>query len=342
MPQSETKHYKVYILAAAAVLAAAFVALMAGAVFIHPLTVLSRCFAAISGGLTGDATDRILFQTRLPRIILAASVGCGLSTAGLAAQTLFRNPLASPYIIGVSGGSALGAVAGMLLVSSFAFLTYAVIGIFSIAAGLLVTLAVFFLGKRAESFGNGLLLSGVAIGAFCSSLTAAALYLADERLQTIVFWMMGGFWRADWQQAMLMFPVAMGALIVMMILSPAMNVALTGERSAADLGVNIKRLQRILLIIIAVQTAVAVSLSGVIGFVGLVVPHLLRIFTGADHNRLVPATAIAGAMLMIVADTLARTLAAPAEVPVGVLTSLVGAPVFLWLLQRRSIRKVAV
>lgn len=324
------------LIVAAAFLAVVFFAFIAGAVFIHPATVLSRSFAVISGNFSGDSIDIILFQTRLPRIILASSVGCALATAGLAAQTLFRNPLASPYIIGVSSGSALGAVVGMLLINSFAFLTFATIGFFSIAAGLLVTVAVFLLGRRVNSFDNGLLLSGVAIGAFCSSLTAAALYLADERLQTIVFWMMGGLWRADWNQALLMFPVAMVGLVVMMTASPALNVALTGERTAVDLGVNIKMLQKVLLAIVAVLTAVAVSLTGVIGFVGLIVPHLLRIFLGADHNRLVPASALCGAMLMIVADTLARTMAAPAEIPVGILTSLIGAPIFLWLLHRRG------
>ena len=312
-----------------------FSALACGAVFISPKLVLCKCIALLSGGYQGEPIDIILFHTRLPRILLAGSVGSALATAGLASQTLFRNPLASPYIIGVSSGSALGAVAGMLLINSFTFFCFGVVSIFSVIVGFLTTAIVFFLGSRLSSFSNALLLCGVAIGAFCSSLTAIALYLAQERLQTIIFWMMGGFWRASWSDALIMFPVAMGGLISLMVVSSALDVSLAGDRSATDLGVNIKLLQKILLIVIAIQTAVAVSLAGVIGFVGLIIPHLLRIFTGAEHSKLILSCALYGALFMILADTLARTAAAPAEVPVGVRTPLTGAPVFLWLLHRK-------
>jgi iron complex transport system permease protein len=328
------------VLLVAAVSITAILSMGAGAVFIEPLVVLKRCFGALTGNYIGDSVDLILFGTRLPRIILAAAVGSALATSGVAAQTLFRNPLASPYIIGVSNGAALGAVAAMLLLNgAFAF-SFAAIPLFSIAAGLAVTMLVFLLGRRSESLGNGLLLSGIAIGAFCASITSAALYLADERLQTLVFWMMGGFWRADARAVKIMLPVSLAGIAVLMSAAKAMNIALMGERTAGDLGVNVARLQKILLAVIAVQTAVAVSISGVIGFVGLIVPHLIRGLSGPDHNRLVPAAACGGAVLLMLADALARTVAAPAELPVGIITSLIGGPVFLWLLHRRPQRSV--
>lgn len=324
----------------AGLLLATLAGLMVGSVAIPPGDVLKRLWAALLGHSAHDTTDRILVAARLPRLLLAASVGSVLALAGLAAQTLFRNPLATPSIIGVSSGSALGAVLGLLLMGRAGFATSVVVPVFSVASGLGVTAIVFALGRRGSFFGHALLLAGIAIGSLCSSLTTASLYLAGERLQAIVFWLMGGLWQANWRDALIMLPLAAVALATLFLLAPSMNVALVGERSAHDLGLNLPRLQRGLLVIIAVTTAVAVSLTGVIGFIGLVVPHLLRLMIGADHRGLVPATALGGAVLLVMADTLARTLASPAEIPVGILTAVVGAPVFLWLLNKRLGRPV--
>ncbi len=314
---------------------------MVGSVAIPPGEVLNRLGGTLLGHRAHDTTDRILLAARLPRLVLAASVGTVLALAGLAAQTLFRNPLATPSIIGVSSGSALGAVLGLLCLGrTTGVATPAVVPVFSVASGLAVTAIVFALGRRGSFFGHALLLAGIAISSLCSSLTTASLYLAGERLQAIVFWLMGGLWQANWRAALTLLPLAAGTLLTLWLLAPAMNVALVGERSARDLGLNLPRLQRTLLVLIAVTTAVAVSLTGVIGFVGLVVPHLLRLVIGADHRRLVPASALGGAVLLVMADTLARTLASPAEIPVGILTAVVGAPVFLWLLNQRLGRPV--
>lgn len=319
----------------AGLVAAALAGLMVGSVAIPPGEVLKRLWAALTGHGTQDTTGRILLAARLPRLVLAACVGSVLALAGLAAQTLFRNPLATPSIIGVSSGSALGAVLGLLLAGRAGWAAPAVTPAFGVAGGLAVTALVFTLGRRGSFFGHALLLVGIAIGSLCSSLTTASLYLAGERLQAIVFWLMGGLWQANWRDAYIMMPLAAGALAALWLLAPSLNVALLGERAAHDLGLNLPRLQRGLLVIIAVTTAVAVSLTGVIGFIGLVVPHLLRLALGADHRRLVPATAAGGALLLLLADMLARTLASPAEIPVGILTAVVGAPVFLWLLSKR-------
>lgn len=314
--------------------------LMVGSVAIPPGEVLQRLWLAVIGQSDHETHDRILLTARLPRVVVGASVGAILALAGLAAQTLFRNPLASPSIVGVSSGAALGAVMGLLLAGRAGFSPAAVVPLFSIASGLAVTALVFALGRRAAFFGHALLLAGIAIGSLCSALTTGALYLAGERLQAVVFWLMGGLWQTNWRDVFIMLPLAMVTLGVLRLWAPAMNVALVGERSAHDLGLNLPRLQRGLLALIAVSTSLAVSLTGVIGFIGLVVPHLLRLVLGADHRQLVPASALGGALLLVWADMLARTLASPAEIPVGILTAMVGAPVFLWLLQRRLDRPI--
>jgi len=317
-----------------AVLLAAAGALVVGSVHISVVAAIRQMWLGLRGIPDDAVTAQILLSVRLPRIVLAISVGAAMGLSGLAAQTLFRNPLASPYVMGISNGAAVGAVIGMLLVGRN--LGYAAIPLFSTAAGLMAATGAFVLARRSGQFAHSLLLAGIAISAFCSAITAAALYLAGERLGTLVFWLMGGLWQATWRDALIMTPVGIASLLALLLLAPSMNVALLGERSAHDLGVHIGRLQVLLLIVVAVTTSVAVSLTGVIGFVGLVVPHVLRLLMGADHRRLVPASAAGGALLLLLPDTAARTAAAPAEVPVGIVTALLGAPIFLWQIQRRG------
>jgi iron complex transport system permease protein len=321
------------LLAAACLVAGLGLAI--GSVSIPPAETVNRLAHALMGRSAGDTFDRILLEARLPRVVLGGAVGAALALAGLAAQTLFRNPLATPSVIGVSNGAALGAVLGMLLAGQMATVAIGFSTALSVLMGLAVATIVYLLGRRGAFFGHALLLAGIAIGAFCSSLTTAALYLAGERLQAIVFWLMGGLWQANWRSVTLMVPLAVTGLALMIAWSRDLNLALLGERTAYDLGLNLPRLQRRLLVLIATLTAIAVSLTGVIGFIGLIVPHLLRLLVGADHRRLVLPTALGGAILLVLADLLARTLASPAEIPVGIFTALVGAPVFLWLLQRR-------
>ena len=328
------KRASVLLLLSALVLLAAVVGLMVGSVKIPACEVIARLARALCGNGSGDAFDRILLATRLPRVLLAVAVGGTMGMAGLAAQTLFRNPLASPYVVGVSNGAAVGAVLAMLLVGKT--VGYSAVPVMSVVAGLTVTAVVGQLARRGGQFGHTLLLAGIAVSAFCSALTAGALYLAGERLQTLVFWLMGGIWQATWRDVCLMLPVCGICFVVLRLLAPAMNVILVGDRSARDLGLNVRRLQQGLLWLVAGVTAVAVSLTGVIGFVGLIVPHVLRLAMGADHRGLVPATALGGALLLLIADTLARAVAAPVEIPVGILTAVVGAPIFLWLLQHRE------
>jgi iron complex transport system permease protein len=319
-----------------ALLAGCLTALAVGSTKTTPGEVIQRSWNALSGRYQGDTLDTVLFQIRLPRIILAAAVGATLALAGVAAQSLFQNPLAGPHVIGVSNGAALGAVAAMLILVGKADSGASGVALFSLAGGIATTFSVFLLARRGRHLGHALLLTGIALGAFCAALTAGALYLAGERLQSIVFWLMGGLWRTNWHDVELMVPVLVASFTTMRLIAPEMNVAQLGERSARDLGMNVVRLQYILIVAVAIPTAVAVSLTGVIGFVGLVVPHLIRLSLGEDHRRLVPGAALGGAILLVGADTTSRTVAAPAEIPVGILTALIGAPVFLWLLQRQK------
>ena len=318
------KATRLWLLLAAGVLLTAGAALCFGGVEVAPQRVFSIIFHAMAGHRESDPATRIVLNLRLPRVVLVVAVGAALSLAGVAAQTLFRNPLASPYVLGVANGAAVGAVAVMLTVGNA--LGRIVTPAASLCGGLLTAGIVLVMARRSDRLGHSLLLAGIAVSAFCSALTAAALYVAGQRLRTLVFWLMGGMWLAGWRDVLLVLPIATATLLGLAALAPAMNVALAGERAAADLGVNVRRLHLFLLIAVSVPTAAAVATSGVIGFVGLIVPHFARRIVGADHRRLIPASAAGGAMLLLVADTLARTVAAPAEIPLGVVTALVGRP----------------
>lgn len=314
-----------------ALLGAMVMALGVGSVAIPPSAIVPALLGRSGQGVSG----RIVFDTRLPRILAAGFVGAALALAGLASQTLFRNPLASPSVIGVSNGAALGAVAGMLFGARFPGLNHGASILLSMAGGLGVTMLVFVLGRRGRYFGHALLLAGIAVAALCSALTTTLLYFAGERLQSLVFWLMGGLWLVNWREVWLIAPVTLLGLAALTLWARDLNVALLGERSARDLGLDLPPLEQRLLGLIATLTSVAVSVSGVIGFIGLIVPHVLRLIAGADHRRLVLPTAVGGALLLVLADTCARTLASPAEIPVGIFTAVTGAPVFLWLLQKR-------
>ena len=270
----------------------------------------------------------VVLQLRLPRTLAALGVGGLLAVAGALQQVLLRNPLADPYILGTSGGASVGALAAILLGASTASMDAAA------AAGALgVTLLVFLLAGRVASHSR-LLLTGVAIAAFCGALITLMLSLApDGQLRGMVFWMMGDLADAHW-------PLALGSLalltLLLLPLAQTLNVLSLGTLSAHGLGVNLRRLQWTLYLLVAGATAVAVTTAGMIGFVGLIVPHGLRLLLGPDHKLLLPAAAIGGGSVLLAADLVARTLIAPQQLPVGVVTALAGVPVFLYLLLRRN------
>ena len=292
--------------------------------------------------LAGDATTRaavIVGQIRLPRILLAAIVGGILASSGAAMQGLFRNPLADPSLIGVTAGASLGGSI-MIVLGGGAMFGYTGLTLVSVGAFLGGLLAVLLVYRLATS-PNGtsvatMLLAGIAITALAGGLGNLLEFFADnEMLRRISLWRMGGLDGADYARLLVGGVVAAGLMLVLPRYATALNALLLGESEARHLGINVSRIKLGLIICVAVSVGTAVALAGTIAFVGLIVPHMVRMLTGPDHRLLLPAAALAGACLLVLADTAARLLLAPTELPVGVLTALIGVPFFISLLRRR-------
>jgi len=289
----------------------------------------------LGGEMDVSPVDRsIVMQLRLPRVLLASAVGASLAVAGAAFQGLFRNPMADPYVVGVSSGAALGAVLAMVLGGTFAAWGFGAVPFFAFVAGVLTIFLVYQMARVGQAVPvMALLLAGIAISAFLSALVSLLTYFAGEKLHQVVFWMMGGFGGATWTRVQVMLPYSAAGFFCIFMFSRELNAMLMGEDTARHLGVNTERVKRVLLVGASLLVAAAVSTSGIIGFVGLAVPHLVRLVAGPDHRFLLPASALLGAALLIAADTLARTVIAPTELPVGIITALVGAPLFIYLLR---------
>jgi len=276
----------------------------------------------------------ILFAIRLPRVLFAGIVGAALSTAGVVVQALLRNPLADPYILGVSGGSAVGAIIGILLGAGV--VPFGIPALAFLGAALAVAL-VFAIGSREGGLdSNTLLLAGVIVNAFLSAVIMFFISTSSSAdLHTITFWLMGDMGLADGEKIMLMiFLLGAGTGVVYRYARP-LNLIVTGEETALQLGVDVKRVKIILFVTGSLITAVAVSFAGMIGFVGLIIPHMMRLVLGTDHRLLLPASFLFGASFMVIADTVARVVFAGMELPVGVITALCGAPYFIFLLRTR-------
>ena len=314
-----------------------------GSVAISPWTSL-RLFAwklHLTGRPAGvpESTVLILFQLRLPRVLLGAVVGAGLAAAGAVFQALFRNPMADPAIIGVSSGAALGAVAVMLAGGGAALGGLGVPGAAFVGA-LGTALLVYRLARLGPSVQVAtLLLSGIAVAAVISAGISLVMSLSGRDIRSIYFWILGGLGSAGWRSLIAAAPfVALGLLIALASVRD-LNLTALGEERAAQLGLEIERFKTEMLATGAVLTGAAVSVSGLIGFVGLMTPHILRLVVGADHRRLIPASVMGGASFMIMADLAARTAIRPEEIPVGAVTAILGGPFFLYLLRRE--RKAA-
>ncbi len=320
------------LLALTALLALALLlAVAVGAVPIAPADIV----AALLGG--GDPSTRaIVVDLRLPRAVLAALIGAALAVAGTVFQALLRNPLAEPYILGVSGGAAVAAVA----VIGFASAVGAwAVPLAAFAGGILAILLVF---RIAASVGSALdtrvlLLAGVVVGAFFNAVILLLLTLADvETFRSAVFWMMGSLATGTWSSVLLLAVYTVPAMALLLALARPLNLMAVGEETALYLGAPVERVKRVAYVVASLLVAGGVAVAGVIGFVGLIVPHALRLVWGGDHRFLLPGSALAGAAFLLLADTAARTVAAPVELPVGVVTALVGVPVFVVLLTRRG------
>lgn len=286
----------------------------------------------------------VIFEIRLPRILLAMAVGMVLASSGAVMQGLFRNPLADPSLIGVSSGASVGASVVIVVASSVVQytsptgLTLVAAGAF--AGGFIATLVVYRLATTSTGTNVAtMLLAGIAISALAGALNSLLSYFADnDMLRQISLWQMGNLSTANW------FKVAMIAVVALVLgvffprHSRALNAMLLGESEARYLGVDVERVKTRLILLTALGVGTAVAVAGLVAFVGLIIPHLVRLLIGPDHRSLIPCAALAGALLMLIADNLARTVAAPAELPTGVLTALLGAPFFVMLLVRQRVR----
>lgn len=321
-----------------AVLAAVFLlALFAGPTPFDAATVFKGIFSLFpfSGAHVqmSESERAILFSIRIPRIIFAGIVGASLSCAGVVFQGILRNPLADPYILGVSGGAAAGAIVAITLgLDSLPFGVTAVAFIGGISSILLVW---GLSGSSAERRTDRILLSGVIVNAFFSALIMFLVAVAgSERLQGVIFWLMGDLGMAEKRDILLASLLMIAGFIVMFLHARELNIMLAGEDTALQLGINVKKTRMTLLLAASLLTAGAVSMSGIIGFVGLLIPHIARMLFGSDNRLLLPASLLFGAAFLIVADAIARTVIAPSELPVGVITALCGAPYFAYLMKR--------
>ena len=305
------------------------------------VVLVAACAASLFAGGTWVPLDEMsesgIIKLRASRILLAVVAGAGLSVAGVVFQALFRNPLAEPYILGVSSGGGLGAAAAIVL-------NLAAISVWSIPAmafaGALATILLVYALARDPSRAtpvNSLLLSGVMVGAIFGSLLIFVVSVSSsEQLRSIVGWLLGNLQILDWPLLRAATIVVASGLVVTVVFSRDLNVITLGEEPAAHLGLNVERTKLLFLMLASLITGATVAACGLIGFVGLIVPHSVRFVLGPDHRRLVPASALAGAAFLVSADSVARTVTAPRDIPIGVVTALLGGPFFFFLLRRRK------
>lgn len=286
-------------------------------------------------GVKGTA-DLIVFKIRLPRIILAGLAGFSLSLGGMVFQALLRNPLADPFILGVSSGGAFGAVVGIILGLSRTF----GIPLMSFAGALLTVYLVLVVGKRKMGMESAtIVLAGVIINAFFTAVIMFFIATAvDDRLHTMLFWLYGDLSQSYYAQSAVIAPIVVAGFVILYGLSRHLNLITAGEETALQLGVDVERAKMICFLVVSLIVGLVVSFSGLIGFVGLIVPHIGRMVFGSDHRLLMPVSALGGAVFLIAADTVARTIISPSELPVGVITAFLGAPFFIYLLKTRGSR----
>lgn len=304
---------------------------------------LQKAFAGFTDKNSVNTDYQILFGVRLPRVILAALIGAALACCGAVLQAILRNPLADPYILGISSGSALGAVTAILLGATFTWFGNSSIGLFAFIGALITVWLVWLIGYVAtgRSAVTSLLLAGVVVNAFFSAVIMLLTSIAkSDQLRATVLWLMGNIIEKDTSSLVLNAVLILSGLAGLFTISNKLNVLTFGEHEARNLGIDTGRTRMVAFALSAFVTAIAVSLSGLIGFVGLIVPHATRLIFGPDHRKLLPLSALIGAGFLVIADTIARIIISPAQLPVGVITALAGGPFFLILLAKFS-RKVS-
>lgn len=318
-----------------AVLVAATLSAICFAIVTGPADIsLGQIWAALASNEPTTART-IVMSIRMPRAILAAMVGGILSITGIVFQALFRNPLADPYLVGVYSGAGLGATLAISLGISVGGM-FSAVPLFAFAGATIAT----YLAYRLARFGSmmsvsSLLLAGIAISSFFNAIISVLMVFSTRDLHAMIFWLMGGFSASSWNRVLTVLPWFL-VIPVIMTFSKDLNVLLLGDEKAQTLGVDTERTKKLLLGIASLISAAAVSVSGIIGFIGLVVPHMVRIIIGPDHRLLIPASVLVGASVLVLADTAARTVFGSFELPVGVVTAFFGAPFFIYLLRTRK------
>ncbi|RLI76079.1 iron ABC transporter permease [Archaeoglobales archaeon] len=287
----------------------------------------------VINGKADTNTESIILAYRMPRIIISMLVGSALATAGCAMQALFRNPLADPYVLGVSSGASVGAAIVILIGIATTLNTMLAAFVFS----LLTAFIVYKLGETKIGLPvYTLLLAGVAMASFLSGVTSLLIYLAGKEMHQIVFWIMGGFWTAQWEKVWFVFVPIVGSIVYVLLNSWNLNAILMGEEHALSVGIDVESFKKKIIAASSLLTSSSVAVSGIIGFVGIVIPHAMRLIVGENHRTLIPTTILFGAAFMPLVDLIART-ATESEIPVGIITALLGAPFFIYLLRRAKV-----
>lgn len=297
---------------------------------------LKELWEVIVGGENVNPIYHAIFwKVRLPRVILSFLVGSALATAGVILQGLIRNPMADPYIVGTSAGAGFGATLAIVLNWNISFLGLSTVPLFAFAGAVVTVFIVYQLARQGTKVPVvNFLLAGLAVGFVLSAMTSILMVIGIKDYYKIVYWTMGSLAKGSWTEVNVIWPYLLLGFGVAIYLGRDLNLALMGEETAHNMGVHVERMKRTVLVTSALLTASAVSVSGVIGFVGLIVPHIVRMIVGPDHRRLIPAASVFGGGFLLISDTIARTVLAPTEIPVGVITALFGGPFFLYQLRK--------
>ena len=327
----------------AALIVACVISVGVGAVRVPPSAVLAALAGALGLDVAGGTAQQeaVLLAIRLPRVLLGVLVGAGLAVSGALMQGLFRNPLADPGLVGVSSGAALGAATAIVLASTVGVtalaLGPALVALAAFAGGLATTAVVYRIATRGGRTSVAtMLLAGIAVNALCGAGVGVLVLFADDgQLRDLTFWTLGSLGGATWGTLAVVAPLIGAVVLAAPRLARPLNALLLGEAEAGHLGVRTERVKGLVVVGSALAVGVATAAAGLVGFIGLVAPHLVRLGLGPDHRALLPASALTGALLLVAADLLARTVLAPVEVPIGIVTALAGAPFFLWLLLRQ-------
>ena len=308
-----------------------------GSVYIPAFSIFSILFSKLfffqgSDHLT-PSSHTIIWDIRFPRVVLALLVGASLGISGATYQGLFKNPLADPYLIGVASGASLGATLVFLTGLPFTYGYFSLLPVASFCGGLAAVYIAYLISHNSgDTQLSTLLLAGLAIGAFATAITGILMLRSDPDLRPLLSWLMGGFIRAQWNHSLLMIPYMAVGTIFILGYSRILNTMQLEEYYSESLGVDVEKTKRVLIISATLMTSAAVSFSGLIGFVGLIAPHVIRLLWGTDYRTILPLSGIAGAAFLVIADLTARTIISPVELPVGIITALVGSPFFVYLL----------